>query len=212
MGMIGAAPPSKVEVAQGGAVERSNACATTSPPKGGKGGWSGISGAEEGGAAGTLLAVDIGATGACALLDLTGELLAVEDLPVLRDGPNARPTINAVLLAGITARWAPARAAVEYVSARPGEGPAGAFAFGRSRGVIEGVLGAQAIPVRFVTAPWWKRRVGIPPGKDGAKDAARSAAIARWPAQAERFARVKDHGRAEAALIGLAVIQEQAKA
>ena len=55
-----------------------------------------------------------------------------------------------------------------------------------------------------MTPPSWKRLVGIAPGKDGAKDAARSEAIRRWPAQAGLFARVKDDGRAEAALIALA--------
>jgi hypothetical protein len=58
--------------------------------------------------------------------------------------------------------------------------------------------------VAFLTPPVWKRSVGIPPGKDGAKDAARSEAIRRWPNKAEVFARVKDDGRAEAALIAVA--------
>ena len=35
---------------------------------------------------------------------------------------------------------------------------------------------------------------------------ARSIAIARWPAHAEVFARVKDHNRAEACLIGAAYL------
>jgi crossover junction endodeoxyribonuclease RuvC len=46
-------------------------------------------------------------------------------------------------------------------------------------------------------------------GKDGAKDAARSNAIRRWPAKADLFARVKDDGRAEAALIGLAGLMRE---
>lgn len=46
--------------------------------------------------------------------------------------------------------------------------------------------------------------VGIPPGKDGAKDAARSEAIRRWPDKASLFARKSDDGRAEAALIAVA--------
>jgi crossover junction endodeoxyribonuclease RuvC len=58
--------------------------------------------------------------------------------------------------------------------------------------------------VAFLTPPVWKRSVGLAPGKDGAKDAARSEAIRRWPHRAELFARVKDDGRAEAALIGVA--------
>jgi crossover junction endodeoxyribonuclease RuvC len=71
-------------------------------------------------------------------------------------------------------------------------------------GVTEGVLGAAGIPATFLTPPNWKRLVGIPPGKDGAKDAARAEAIRRWPAHASFFSRVKDDGRAEAALIGIA--------
>ncbi len=41
------------------------------------------------------------------------------------------------------------------------------------------------------------------------KDLARSRAIERWPAHAEVFARLKDHDRAEAALIGWAGLQRE---
>ena len=125
-------------------------------------------------------------------------------MPVLNDGPAGRPAVNAALLAQMVRSWSPAIAYVEYVGARPGEAAPGAFAFGRCRGVVEGVLGAQGIPTKFLTAPVWKRAIGIPPGKDGSKDAARSEAIRRWPMLAEKFARVRDDGRAESALIGLA--------
>ena len=80
----------------------------------------------------------------------------------------------------------------------------GAFAFGRCRGVIEGVTAALGLPTVFLTPPTWKRAVGIPPGAAGAKDAARSEAVRRWPAKASLFARVKDDGRAEATLIAVA--------
>lgn len=156
---------------------------------------------------GPVLAIDIGRSGALALFDAAGRLLDVADLPVLEDGPAARPTINGPLLAAITRRWAPASAVVEHVAARPGEAAPGAFAFGRSRGVIEGVLAAQGVPVTFRTPAWWKRRVGIPAGRDH-KDTARSQAIARWPDRAEMFARKLDHDRAEACLIGAAHLAE----
>ena len=42
---------------------------------------------------------------------------------------------------------------VEHVSARPGEGAVGAFAFGRSRGVIEGVLAAAGVRCQFRRLP-----------------------------------------------------------
>ena len=85
----------------------------------------------------------------------------------------------------------------------------GAFAFGRVRGVIEGACGALGVSVAFITPPCWKRAVGIPPGREGAKDAARGKAIRRWPDQAALFARVKDDGRAEAALIAIAGLKRE---
>jgi hypothetical protein len=154
-----------------------------------------------------ILAIDIGRTGALALLTPTGDLLAVEDMPVTADGPAYRLAPNAALVAAIVRRWQPARAVVEHVAARAGDAPSGAFSFGRSRGVIEGVLGAQAVPVQFVTPAWWKRRAGIPAGRD-MKGLARSKAIARWPQHAEFFAREMDHDRAEASLLGLAHITD----
>jgi hypothetical protein len=151
----------------------------------------------------TIIGVDIGAAGAVALLSVAGDLIEVVDMPVLADGPKGRPAVNAPLLAQIIQRWRPDRAWIEFVGARPGEGPTGAFAFGRSRGVI-GVLGAYSVPAAHIAPASWKRAVGIPPGRDGAKDAARGEAIRRWPAKADLFARVKDDGRAEAALIAIA--------
>jgi crossover junction endodeoxyribonuclease RuvC len=155
-----------------------------------------------------ILGVDIGTRGAVSRLLVTVSgaaiLLGVDDMPVLRDGPAGRPAINAPLLAEIVAKTHALKAFVEGVGARPGEGAVGAFSFGRSRGCIEGVLGALAVPVTFIAPSSWKRAVGIPPGKEGAKDVARSEAIRRWPDKAALFARVKDDGRAESALIGVA--------
>ncbi len=153
---------------------------------------------------GNIIGVDIGAKGALALLSPTGELLEVEDMPTLRDGPAGRPSVNAPLLAAIVHQWQAACVFVEYVGAWPKEGPTGAFAFGRCRGVVEGVCAAACLPVTFLTPPVWKKAAGIAPGKEGAKDAARSEAIRRWPSKAGLFARVKDDGRAEAALIAVA--------
>jgi crossover junction endodeoxyribonuclease RuvC len=99
---------------------------------------------------------------------------------------------------------------VENVGARPGEGAVGAFAFGRSTGVVEGVLSALSIPATHIAPASWKRAVGLPAGRDAAKDAARAEAIRRWPGRAAMFARVKDDGRADAALIGLAGLMREA--
>jgi crossover junction endodeoxyribonuclease RuvC len=151
-----------------------------------------------------VLGVDLGNAGALAVLTPAGDLLAIFDMPCLADGPAGRRTVNAPLLAEIVARSCATKAFIEYVGARPGEGPVGAFAFGRSRGAAEGVCAALNVTVTFITPPQWKRLVGIPPSRAGAKDAARSEAIRRWPQHAGLFSRVRDDGRAEAALIAVA--------
>ena len=156
-----------------------------------------------------LVAIDIGRTGALALF-VGRQFAEFAELPVLDDGPAGRTTINAPLLASLIRRCVPVEAVVEHVAAQPGEAAPGAFAFGRSRGVIEGVLGAEEVPVRFVTPAWWERRVGIPAGAD-MKDRARSVAIGRWPHLAKSFARKLDHDRAEAALIGAAYLEDRAR-
>ena len=151
----------------------------------------------------SVLGVDIGATGALALLEDNGQLVDVWDMPTLADGPKNRRTVNAPLLAEIIYKSHADRAYVERVGPRPMEGAVGAFAFGDCKGVIRGCLAAAAIPTIFITPVQWKRIVGVPPGKD-MKDQARSNAINRWPGLASKFARKMDDGRAEAALIGLA--------
>ncbi len=78
-----------------------------------------------------IIGVDIGAKGALALLSSAGDLLEVADMPILRDGPANRPNVNAPLLSAIVHRWQASKAYVEFVAARPKEGPTGAFAFGR---------------------------------------------------------------------------------
>jgi crossover junction endodeoxyribonuclease RuvC len=131
-----------------------------------------------------------------------GELLEIADMPVLNDGPKGRPAVNGPLLAELIYRWHASHALSRWESAQ--EGAVGAFAFGRSRGVEEGVLGACGVSATHVAPASWKRAMGIPAGRERAKDAARSAAIRRWPGKAQIFARVKDDGRAEAALIAVA--------
>lgn len=93
-----------------------------------------------------IVGIDIGSRGALALVSDKGDLLELADMPVLRDGPKGRPAVNAPLLAELIYRWHAKQAFIEHVGARPGEGAVGAFAFGRSRGVVEGVLAACGVP------------------------------------------------------------------
>lgn len=121
------------------------------------------------------------------------------DLPVQK--VNGRSVLMpAVLAAMLTADGrGPAHAYLERVATRPGEGHVGAFAFGRSFGMLEGVLAALGIAMTLITPGEWKKAHRIPADKG----AARARAAQLWPGLAGTFSRVKDDGRAEAALIAL---------
>jgi crossover junction endodeoxyribonuclease RuvC len=148
-----------------------------------------------------IVGVGIGTRGAVALLSPRGELLEIVDMPVRRDGPKERPAVNAALLAETLYRWHPLQAYVELVDARPEEGAVGAFAFGRARGVVEGVLAACGVAVTHIAPAVWKEATiqRWPAGKG----ATRSEAICRWSDHFGLFTRVRDDARAEAALIGV---------
>jgi len=149
-----------------------------------------------------IIAIDPGIHGAIAHLDEDGALLSVQEMPILKDGARGRALVNAVLFADmLTMMPISSIAYLEAVSAMPGQGVSSSFGFGRSRGIAEGVLAAFHIPVSLITAATWKRLVGIPAGSG--KDVSRGKAISRWPTQADVFKRVRDEGRAEAALLGI---------
>jgi crossover junction endodeoxyribonuclease RuvC len=158
---------------------------------------------------GNVLGIDPGAHGAVAILDETGNLLDVIDMPSTREA-NGRTATNAPLLAGILARAHARIAFCEFTAARPTDAKIAAFSFGRARGVIEGCAGALGLPITFLTPPTWKRLADIPPGAEN-KDLARTRAIARWPAHAELFRRKADVDRAEAALIAAAGLMREAR-
>ena len=126
----------------------------------------------------------------------------------MRDGPASRKAVNGPLLTEILRRWRPARAFVEHIG-RPARRRAYRGVCVRAQPGREGVCAGLDIPVSFVTPATWKRHAGIPPGEG--KDLARSRAIALWPDKAGLFARVKDHGRAEACLIALAGLSREAR-
>lgn len=143
-----------------------------------------------------ICGIDPGATGGIAWLTDHGHLLEVRDLPVVK-GEGLMPAVLASMLR--EPGRAPVHAFVERVASRPGAGVAGMFNFGRDYGQILGVLAALDIAVTLVTPTRWKGNLRIPADKS----AARARAAQLWPGLAGTFARVKDDGRAEAALIGL---------
>jgi hypothetical protein len=157
-----------------------------------------------------IIGIDPGVNGSVVEMTLDGQIVQIHDMPTLQDGAKNRRAINAPLLAAIIYQSHASKAYCELVGPRPGEGAVGAFGFGRSRGIIEGVLAACGVPVVMIPPPVWKRAAGIAPGKEN-KDSARSVAISRWPSQATLFARKMDIDRAEAALIAVAGMMREGK-
>jgi crossover junction endodeoxyribonuclease RuvC len=78
-----------------------------------------------------------------------------------------------------------------------GQGVSSVFSFGRSAGIIEGVLAAFDIPTTLVTPQAWQKAMAVRDGKDGSRE----RAMQLFPASAELFQRKKDDGRSDAALI-----------
>lgn len=140
-----------------------------------------------------ILGIDPGLSGAIALLDRDGSLLAAHDMPAV-DHAVSPAALRALIdaLPGV-----PREAWIEQVSAMPKQGVSSTFAFGRAYGIAEGVVSAMGIAVRFVRPHAWKSHHRV----SSDKESSRALALRLWPSQAELFARKRDENRAEAALI-----------
>lgn len=107
------------------------------------------------------------------------------------------PTLLADVVSGLTELY-DLEAVVEKVHSMPKQGVASTFTFGTGYGVILGVLAALRVPTHHVPPSVW--RVAVL-GRGATKDAARAKAMDLWPSCSGQFARKKDDGVAEAALI-----------
>ena len=150
------------------------------------------------------LGIDPGLTGAFALLAPSGDAIAVEDLPVIRDGTLAWIDSDRLLGRLLELRnGVPVTAVVERVHAMPKNGTQAAFSQGCTLGSIVATLQVAHMRIEFVTPGVWKRDLGLLHGKD-VKDGARKRASldkARLLFPGAPLDRQKDHGRAEALLI-----------
>ena len=144
-----------------------------------------------------VIGIDPGKGGAIAALDSYGVLLTVDDMPV------TGKVVNGALVDELLGNWCDPLGdtepvvVIEDVHSMPKQGVASSFSFGRSLGVVEGVALGRGCSVRYVSPARWKRALGL----TADKGTARRRAIELWPSKAALFARVKDDGRAEAALI-----------
>ena len=146
-----------------------------------------------------ILGIDPGLSGALALYNTSDQTVEVFDMPVLELVRNGKKKgeVSAQALANLLAGRGIKAAFLERVNAMPGQGVTSVFSFGRSTGIVEGILAAYDIPTTLVTPQAWQKAVGQRSGKDGSRE----RAMQLFPAQADLFQRKKDDGRSDAALI-----------
>jgi len=143
------------------------------------------------------LGVDPGLKGAVALWDSEMDFLVVQDMPSVKTGKNS--VISEGLLADMIRRLDPQQAWVELVHAMPKQGVVSTFNFGLGFGLVRGVITALGVPLHLVHSRVWKGAYGLRRDK---RDS-RVIAARLFPSFAREFSRVKDDGKAEAALIAL---------
>lgn len=145
---------------------------------------------------GIVIGIDPGVSGAVAFVYPDG--IQVDDMPTV-EVRGKRHVCPHGLLARLRHHDLLAVDAVvlEHVQGVQGTGATSAFSFGRSFGLVEGVAAGLALPLVLVRPQAWTKALGV--SRD--KGAHRQAAANLWPRQASLFARVKDDGRADAALL-----------
>ena len=147
---------------------------------------------------------DPGITGAMALIR-GNKVIRLDDMPIMAKASGKGNQVNAAELSSIIRDYIKMlvndqsiSAVIENVHAMPGQGVSSVFSFGKSAGIIEGILCSYAIPYKMISPQKWKRKEGLT-GKD--KDAARAMCIREHPEVADQLKRKKDIGRADAILI-----------
>jgi crossover junction endodeoxyribonuclease RuvC len=145
------------------------------------------------------IGVDPGLSGAIAVM--SPESLKIFDMPTMtveRNG-KAKRQVSATELADLLYLYSGKDCHVycERVGAMAGQGVTSVFSFGRSFGMIEGILAALHMPVTYVAPATWVKAVH----RGAGKDASRSRAMELFPDNQADFKRVKDDGRSDAALI-----------
>ena len=146
--------------------------------------------------------IDPGLTGAIALYD--GATLHVFDFPLIKHTHHThkiRQRLDITQTAQIFKTYTQGVSGIELVlleevHSLPSDGHVGAFTFGKTCGIIEGILGTLNIPVILTSPAVWKPQLGL----NSTKEKSLALAKIKFPGYTY-FERKKDHGRAEAALL-----------
>jgi crossover junction endodeoxyribonuclease RuvC len=147
-----------------------------------------------------VIGIDPGISGAIALVD-KDKFLVTLDMPTRMSSTSKKIIATDTLaqdLRVLIKKYGPEVAYIEQVGAAPGQGVSSAFRFGEAYGIAHAICTTLDLQVIPVTPVRWKRAFDLPGGPAG-KNAAREMAGVLFPDSA--FSRVKDHNRAEAALL-----------
>jgi crossover junction endodeoxyribonuclease RuvC len=148
-----------------------------------------------------FLGIDPGKKGAIALFNPSSHHLTIADMPLLPKKNGKGEDTNYAALGELLRPTCASliHCMMEDVWSMPREGVSSAHAFGRNNGALLMALAIYQIPHQLVTAAKWKKYFNL--SQD--KGISRRLASERFPHDAEQFSRVKDDGRAEAALLAL---------
>ena len=158
---------------------------------------------------GLYIGIDVGITGALAVLNAETKEIRFYDAPSLEIKVGKKfkkvPNIQEMVAILKQYRGPDVLAGVEKVNAMPDVGTGAkmgatsAFSFGTNFGLWLGILAALEIPYQQVHPATWKAKVMAGMSKE--KDASRVRAMELYPHISSQLARKKDHARGDALLI-----------
>jgi len=144
-----------------------------------------------------IIGMDPGYGGAFATLHYE-KLYAVLDMPIIKVNGKTRLNIPAIKIYLQEMHSDSVTVIIEDVHAMPGQGVTSMFNFGFQLGALHAVVVGMGWNLETATPQSWKKEFGLI-GRD--KEAALGKAISLFPEWRHDFARKKDIGRADAALI-----------
>jgi crossover junction endodeoxyribonuclease RuvC len=146
-----------------------------------------------------IVGIDPGYSGAVAFL-WPNMKLEIHDMPVLKNAKGKKELNLHILHELLTPEGDEAHVAfIEKVHAMSGQGVSSMFRFGETYGATQMAVAAHGMVMQYVPPTTWKKHFKL--SRD--KGVSRGLATQRFPDCADQFKRVKDDGRAEAALIAL---------
>ena len=139
-----------------------------------------------------ILGIDVGLSGALALYS-EDELLTFP-IPLiigkkLRNGKKLKNTIDILELSRMVDSWSKniKFVIIEQVHAMPSQGVTSMFNFGMTYGIIQGIVAANFLPVKFVSPQTWKKALKVPADKKSS----RARATELFPNNSDQWKKVK---------------------